>query len=212
MSTKYLIPLGLLGSLIFSGCQKLTEDPKGTLTVTTYYTTASDLQASLTGVYEQFAYDGVWGFTSKMTTYFGSDDLTTDPGLNKGDMREFDRLSGTSQNGGLAVYNAWKGIYQANNLLANYRKADAPDSIKNIIAAQCYFLRGMAFYYLVRTFGPLPLVTTPVDPASHPPRDSVAKIYDTIIADLQKAADWLVARKVLPEPVKVTEHLAQLSA
>ena len=32
------------------------------------------------------------------------------------------------------------------------------------------------------------------------------------IADLQKAADWLVARKVLPEPVKVTEHLAQLSA
>jgi sulfonate transport system substrate-binding protein len=30
------------------------------------------------------------------------------------------------------------------------------------------------------------------------------------IADLQKAADWLVARKVLPEPVKVTDHLAQL--
>jgi sulfonate transport system substrate-binding protein len=32
------------------------------------------------------------------------------------------------------------------------------------------------------------------------------------VADLQKAADWLVARKVLPEPVKVTDHLAQLSA
>jgi sulfonate transport system substrate-binding protein len=32
------------------------------------------------------------------------------------------------------------------------------------------------------------------------------------IADLQKAADWLVERKVLPEPVKVTDHLAQLSA
>jgi sulfonate transport system substrate-binding protein len=31
------------------------------------------------------------------------------------------------------------------------------------------------------------------------------------VADLQKAADWLVARKVLPEPVKVTDHLAQLS-
>ena len=30
------------------------------------------------------------------------------------------------------------------------------------------------------------------------------------VANLQKATDWLVARKVLPEPVKVTEHLAAL--
>jgi sulfonate transport system substrate-binding protein len=30
------------------------------------------------------------------------------------------------------------------------------------------------------------------------------------IADLQKAADWLLARKVLPEAVKITDHLAQL--
>ncbi|MBO4221080.1 NrtA/SsuA/CpmA family ABC transporter substrate-binding protein [Bradyrhizobium neotropicale] len=33
---------------------------------------------------------------------------------------------------------------------------------------------------------------------------------ERFLADLQKAADWLVARKVLPEPVKITEHLAQL--
>jgi sulfonate transport system substrate-binding protein len=33
---------------------------------------------------------------------------------------------------------------------------------------------------------------------------------EKFIAELQKAADWLVARKVLPEPVKVTDHLAQL--
>jgi len=29
------------------------------------------------------------------------------------------------------------------------------------------------------------------------------------VADLQKAADWLVARKILPEPVTVSDHLAQ---
>lgn len=32
----------------------------------------------------------------------------------------------------------------------------------------------------------------------------------SFVADLQRAADWLVARKVLPEPVKVTDHLAAL--
>lgn len=33
---------------------------------------------------------------------------------------------------------------------------------------------------------------------------------EKFLADLQKAADWLAARKVLPEPVKITDHLAQL--
>jgi sulfonate transport system substrate-binding protein len=33
---------------------------------------------------------------------------------------------------------------------------------------------------------------------------------EKFLGDLQRAADWLVARKVLPEPVKVTDHLAQL--
>lgn len=33
---------------------------------------------------------------------------------------------------------------------------------------------------------------------------------ENFLAELQRAADWLVARKVLPEPVKVTDHLAQL--
>jgi len=30
------------------------------------------------------------------------------------------------------------------------------------------------------------------------------------VADLQKAADWLVARKILPEPITVSDHLASL--
>jgi sulfonate transport system substrate-binding protein len=33
---------------------------------------------------------------------------------------------------------------------------------------------------------------------------------ENFIVELQRAADWLVARKVLPEPVTITDHLAQL--
>jgi sulfonate transport system substrate-binding protein len=33
---------------------------------------------------------------------------------------------------------------------------------------------------------------------------------EKFLSELQRAADWLVERKVLPEPVKVTDHLAQL--
>jgi sulfonate transport system substrate-binding protein len=33
---------------------------------------------------------------------------------------------------------------------------------------------------------------------------------ENFLSELQRAADWLVARRVLPEPIKVTDHLAQL--
>lgn len=33
---------------------------------------------------------------------------------------------------------------------------------------------------------------------------------ESFIGELQRAADWLAARKVLPEPIKITDHLAQL--
>jgi sulfonate transport system substrate-binding protein len=33
---------------------------------------------------------------------------------------------------------------------------------------------------------------------------------EKFLSELQRAADWLVARSVLPEPIKVTDHLAQL--
>jgi sulfonate transport system substrate-binding protein len=39
----------------------------------------------------------------------------------------------------------------------------------------------------------------------------VLPVTDTkFVAELQQAADWLVARKVLPESIKVSDHLASL--
>jgi len=194
MIKKYLIPFAMFGLLVMTGCQKLNEDPKATIVPSSYYNTTADLEAALAGVYEVYAYDGVLGFTSRMTTYFGADDLTTDPGLNKQDMREFDRLSGTSQNGSLAVYNVWRGIYQANNLLANYQKANAASDLeKTQVAGQCYFLRGWAYYLLVRTFGAMPLILVPTDPNAGPARDSVGAIYTSIVSDLKNAKAMLPA-------------------
>ncbi|WP_431209843.1 hypothetical protein ACQ86N_27510 [Puia sp. P3] len=110
-SRFYIWATGLLvagaAAAVFSGCQKLTENPKGNITPDSYYKTQSDLDAAVAGMYIQLARDGAWGFTSKETSYFGSDDLTTDPGLNKGDQREFDRLQGSSTNSSLPA--EWNG-------------------------------------------------------------------------------------------------------
>ncbi|HTH82135.1 MAG TPA: RagB/SusD family nutrient uptake outer membrane protein [Mucilaginibacter sp.] len=193
MKTIYSILTAVLGVALFAGCQKLNEDPKATLTPASYFKTQSDLDASVSSMYVALARDGAWGFTSKETSYFGSDDLTTDPGLNKQDQRDFDRLSGGSTNSSLVAEwsGPWQAIYQANNIIANYQKVNSTTALKNAAVGQCYFIRGLCYYYLVRTFGPLPLVTTNLDLNDRPPRVGVDKIYASIISDLQTAKTLL---------------------
>lgn len=193
MRSTYVLSICSLALLAVTGCQKLNEDPKATLTPVTYFKTQSDLEAALAGVYEQYSFDGSYGFTSRMTSYFGSDDLTTDPALNKGDMRDFDRLNGGSANNGMTAQwqGPWTAIYQANNVLANYQKVNTTDDEKRQVAGQALFLRAWGYYNLVRTFGPVPVIVTPIGADERPPRDSVSKVYAAIVSDLQTAKSWL---------------------
>lgn len=193
MKIKYSILSILLSAAAFPGCQNLTEDPKANLTPGTYFKTQSDLDGAVSAIYIQFARDGAWGFTNRSTSYFGSDDFTTDPGLNKEDFRLFDRLSGGSGNGSMVAQwqGPWQGIYQANNVIANYAKVNSTEEQKNQSAGQAYFLRALGYYYLVRTFGPVPVILTPIDVDDRPDRDPIEKVYEAIIADLQKAKELL---------------------
>lgn len=202
MKTKHLLLFASLAAIVISGCSKLKEDPKANLTPLTYFKTQSDLDASVAAMYIALARDGAWGFTSKETSYFGSDDYTTDPGLNKQDQRDFDRLSGGSTNGSLTAewYGPWQAIYQANNVLSNYQKVNSTDALKNQSAGQCYFIRGLCYYYLVRTFGPLPMVLTNLDLNARPPRTDVATVYAQIISDLQNAKKLLSNTKQSGRP------------
>ena len=205
-TNKYII-IGLFAAGLvtgtITGCQKLSEDPKGSITLASFYKTQSDLDAGVAGMYVTLAKDGAWGFTSKETSYFGSDDLTTDPGLNKGDQREFDRLQGSSTNSSLpAEWNGpWQTIYNANYVIASYQNITTTDTVtRNVSAGQAYFLRGLCYYYLVRTFGPLPLVLEPQSVTIRPPRADVSAVYAQIISDLQKAKTMLGNKKVQGKP------------
>jgi hypothetical protein len=195
MNLKYFIPAASILVLLGTACQKLKEDPYATLTPGTYFKTQTDLDASVAAIYTELTPDYAFGFTTRMTSCFGADDLTTDPGLNKGDMRAFDELNGASNN--QSLLNQWQGpwnaVYQANNVLANYSKVPSTAQTLQQSAGQAYFLRAFSYYYLVRFFGPIPDITTEIDVTVRPPRDSAATVYATIISDLNIAASWLPA-------------------
>lgn len=185
----------VLLTVVLAGCQNLTEDPKGNLTPVTYFKTQSDLDAAVAAIYQGFAHDYGFGFTAgSACASYGSDDMTTDPGLNKGDMRQFDELNANSTN---ASYQEqwtamWGGIYQANNVIVNYKKVtNSTDALVNAAAGQAYFMRAWCYYNLVRNFGPLPLVLGQLDVDARPARSSVADVYTSIVNDLQTAKSML---------------------
>jgi len=194
MNNKFFILFMVLLSIVVASCQNLIEDPKGSLTPITYFQTQSDLDAAVAAIYQVYPHDYNYGFTaSTACSYFGSDDMTTDPGLNKGEMRSFDELNGNSTIGGYSQEwgGMWNGIYQANNVIANYQKVNSTEALKNAAAGQAYFLRAWSYYNLVRTFGPIPLVLGQLDVDARPARSSVADVYTSIVNDLQTAKNML---------------------
>jgi hypothetical protein len=210
MKMKTLIPL-FLAFLVFLGCSKLTEDPKATLTPGSYFHTQSDLDASVAAIYQQLVEDGAYAFDFHLYSYFGSDDLTADPNLAKGDQRSFDELNGSSGNGSIAHSQwgtPWAAIYQSNNVIVNYQKVIGDQTAKNAAAGQAFFIRAWSYYLLVRTFGPVPVITTLVGADYRPARDSISTVYQTIISDLQTAIG-LLPTSFPGQPGKATQNAAR---
>jgi hypothetical protein len=89
----------------------------------------------------------------------------------------------------------YKLIYRTNTILSNIAGADPTIvTLKNRHIAEAKFLRALAYFYLVRIFGDVPMVTTPitVEESFKIPRESVDNIYDKIII-----SDLLVAENGL---------------
>ncbi|MHA7830253.1 MAG: RagB/SusD family nutrient uptake outer membrane protein [Flagellimonas sp.] len=209
---NYLVFVSLLALLFGSGCQELEEDPKSILSTETFLNNEAEFEGAVAAMYRPITNAEVgWGFTFRMTSYFGADDITTDPGLNKQPFREFDRLQGTSDNDFARRQweGPWQTIYQANNVLESLEGADLDEEYAAAAEGQARFLRALCYFYLVRTYGKLPAVTsTSIDINNLPQRAEVAEIYDIITNDLDMAENLLPV-SFPGEPGKPTRNAAK---
>ena len=201
MKVKYVFLSLMLTSAFLFSCQDLKEDPRADMMLETYFSTPEELEGVIASMYRQLCPDDAWGFTGRMVSTFGADDITTHPASNKIDYRNFDRLQGDAGNGSLRNMweGPWKAIYQANaiiNVIDNVAFRD--ESQKNSAVGQAYFIRGLAFFYLTRAFGEIPLVTTGVDVDDRPDRQSVGEVYTQVVSDLQQAENLLPASWNVP--------------
>lgn len=83
----------------------------------------------------------------------------------------------------------YKTIGVANDILANLPGSTIKEDVKNRVIGEASFIRALTYFNLVRLFGPVSLITQPVESfeQAHFPRTAVAEVYKQIITDLDSA-------------------------
>ena len=172
------------------------------------------LTAALAGTYKPLTY--TWnsglGNASTQAVLMGGDDLTTHKASNKADFREFDQFKVAQQNGRLPFIwsGAYKSIQGANNIIANYETATGDQAVIQQIAGEAFFLRAYNYFWIVRLWGDAPIVLNTHEfdeEVLSVASNSVAEIYEQIIADLTMAESLLGDTK--PAPGRVNKGTAQ---
>lgn len=193
MKKKFFLFIAAAGTLLLGACKKqLTETPYSFLTPANFYQTASDAQSAVNGVLSALQPQAYYQRTIYIITECPADCLA--PILTQNQERiDMYKLQYNPANPEITNWwqNSYKLISRANDVIANVPNIKMDNAQKNNILGNAYFLRGMAYFDLVRSFGDVPLllkpITSPGDSSLFPKRTTAAAIYQQAIADLQFA-------------------------
>ncbi|WP_396635255.1 RagB/SusD family nutrient uptake outer membrane protein [Maribacter sp. R86514] len=188
--------LGLLLVAIFISCSDLEEVPVGRLSPDGLVNSPQDIQTLINGAIGNMATEAYWGRKLSLPIMLRSDMTTIGDAGTPGRRQEVDNFSMGPDNG--MVTALWPKAYQViagtNEAISGAALIDAePDQI-DPITGQAYFFRAYTYYHLVRLFGAIPYLDTPVndiEEAKQITKSSVDEVYANIIDDLEQALSTL---------------------
>lgn len=195
MKTKKLLYTGcfMAASLLsLTSCGDfLDEDPKGQLNPETFYTIEDDYTAGVNTLYDKVNQTQSW--TNPMYPQWQGDDITANPGSNKQACAALDAFDSDGANKG--VTEAWTQHYaviKTANLIIEGSEKFPGDKAKIATAlGNAHFWRAYSYYYLVRVFGKLPIITkTNIEQFDVQPSE-IEKVYELIVQDLKDAINEL---------------------
>ena len=195
MKTKKLLYTGCFmaaSMLSLTSCGDfLDEDPKGQLNPETFYTIEDDYTAGVNTLYDKVNQTQSW--TNPMYPQWQGDDITANPGSNKQACAALDAFDSDGANKG--VTEAWTQHYaviKTANLIIEGSEKFPGDKAKIVTAlGNAHFWRAYSYYYLVRVFGKLPIITkTNIEQFDAQPSE-IEKVYELIVQDLKDAINEL---------------------
>ena len=82
----------------------------------------------------------------------------------------------------------WRGVYRANQVLANVPAISMDQTLKDRILAEAKFIRALYYYDLVTIWGNIPLILQPSNPSDKPFQVPQEQVWAQIEKDLTEAA------------------------
>ena len=192
------IALLAVAAMAQTACKKwmveVDEDPTN-LSPNSYYTLPGHADAAVAAAYAQTRFIG--GGAGIFASNFSMLEMVTGTARTEtGQNTDLNNLLGLSYNGeNVFVANWWNGLYsviaQANLCLDKVPGIQMDAAAKNRILGEARFLRAWSYFYLVRLYGAVPLLTEPIysatDEKVYASRTSVDSVYDQIVTDLKEA-------------------------
>jgi hypothetical protein len=185
---KYI--LILLALSVLSSCSSFLEEKPYDFLGTNFYQNEKDATIGLNGVFGIMQSQNYYQRTVWLVSELQGDYLQT--ALANAPRQELEGFTFTGANAEITNWwvNAYTMIGRANDLLEKVPLIDMDEATKNNILGNARFLRGLAYFDLVRSFGDVPLVLTTIKSPSDdmtPARAPIADVYDQIIEDLNFA-------------------------
>ncbi|HEY4324756.1 MAG TPA: RagB/SusD family nutrient uptake outer membrane protein [Mucilaginibacter sp.] len=189
---KYITGLAAIAGIFATGCKKefFNRPPESGTTVGTYYQNTQQVNASTNGLYGApwFGWNNKAGWA--ITEMSGGNGRTY-----SSDVSAFGNFGVPNTHPELLA--AWDSpftvIAQCNSLINNMPAvvpASVPKTVVNNALGEARLLRATAYFYLVRTFGNLPIIEDPLKDVSTfqtVPANPISDVYKFIIQDLQFA-------------------------
>lgn len=202
MKRKSILSLLILG-LLFSSCDKQLElNPKDSLNTKEALSTIEGVNSAVLGMYSSLRSVNYYG----RSLYIYGDLSASDVYISTTNSNRYlSTFQKTYASNDADIRDIWTAMYatiaRANNIINAVDNVAASDAEKNLAKGQALFIRGLAYFDLVRVFAkpynqgngtqlgvPIVLVS---DVSQYPARNTVAQVYDRIISDLTTAKGLL---------------------
>ena len=189
MNIRHIVYGCLMGAALISSvsCKDfLVEDPKGQFTTVNFMKSVEEVDMAVCAIYSRVRWSQ--NSTDPVGMAWQGDDITTNPGSNKGKYANVDAFRPVNTDA--TVTAAWQlryALIKACNYVINYiDEAPVEQVEKDIAKGQGLYWRAYSHFLLVREFGPIPIVTE-LQPDYDQEPASIEAVYDQIVKDLTEA-------------------------
>jgi len=202
MNVKSLFLLLSAATVVSCSDEFLNRPPEDTLTVDNYFSSDAQVAASTNGLYNR-----TW-FNFHNKAFFAIGEIGSGNGFSySSDVASLKTLTISSTDPELI--NAWRGLWatvaQSNNIINNLATGVSPAVSQGAIdtaIGEAKFMRGLAYFYIVRLWGPVPIMENNLEYVNTPliPTNPESDIYEFIERNFESAIE------LLPEKVRGSNY------